>query len=149
MRPEAITASRSLSGYEAQFVLSGMGVIPAINGWTPDIAILDINMPGMDGFAVARQLRQHERSQHIVIVAFTAQYESAIQADGIAAGFDGVVPERRGAGFVAVFAQTNRRLIRKHTLFVADGTAFFSDATARALLRTARAIAQSGRKRDG
>jgi CheY-like chemotaxis protein len=66
-----------------------MAAIPAINGWTPDIAVLDINMPDMDGFAVARQLRQHRRTQHIVIVAFTAQDEFTIRANGIAAGFDG------------------------------------------------------------
>ncbi|MFC0403063.1 response regulator [Paraburkholderia rhizosphaerae] len=76
---EAITASLYLSGYEAQFVLSGMAVIHAINGWTPDIAILDINMPGMDGFEVARQLRRHRQTQHIVIVAFTAQDEYVLR----------------------------------------------------------------------
>ena len=86
---EAITASLSLSGYEAQFVLSGLAVIHVITGWTPDIAILDINMPGMDGFEVARQLRRHRQTQHIVIVAFTAQDELTVRANGIAAGFDG------------------------------------------------------------
>ncbi|AET93515.1 MULTISPECIES: response regulator [Caballeronia] len=93
---EAITASLSLSGYEAQFVLSGMAVIAAINGWTPDIAVLDINMPDMDGFAVERQLRQNRRTQHIVIVGFTAQDEFSIRANGIAAGFD--VYCQKGAG---------------------------------------------------
>ncbi|BCQ28861.1 hypothetical protein NK8_70510 (plasmid) [Caballeronia sp. NK8] len=66
-----------------------MAVIAAINGWTPDIAVLDINMPDMDGFAVARQLRQNRRTQHIVIVGFTAKDEFSIHANGIAAGFDG------------------------------------------------------------
>jgi two-component system, OmpR family, response regulator len=86
---EAITASLSLSGYEAQYVLSGLAVIHAINGWTPEIAVLDINMPGMDGFAVARHLRQHGRTQHLIIVAFTAQDEVTIRTNGIAVGFDG------------------------------------------------------------
>ena len=86
---EAITASLSLSGYDAQFVLGGLAVIGAISAWTPGIALLNINMPGMDGFAVARQLRQHDRTQHIVRVAFTAQDKSTVRANGVAAGFDG------------------------------------------------------------
>ena len=46
-------------------------------------------MPGMDGFAVARQLRQDEQTRNIVIVAFTAQDEDIIHVQAIAAGFDG------------------------------------------------------------
>lgn len=86
---EASVASLSLSGYDARFVLSGQAVILALDAWTPEIALLDINMPDMDGFAVARYLRQDERTQHVVIVAFTARDEPAVRADGIAAGFDG------------------------------------------------------------
>jgi len=86
---EAIVASLSIAGYDAQFVLSGQAAIHALDAWTPEIAILDINMPGMDGFAVARHMRRDGRTQHIVIVAFTAQDEFAIRTEGIAAGFDG------------------------------------------------------------
>lgn len=86
---EAIVASLSMSGYEVQFVLSGQAAMHVLAAWTPEIAVLDINMPGMDGFAVARQLRHDKRTQHIAIVAFTAQDEVAVRAAGIAAGFDG------------------------------------------------------------
>ncbi|HEX7913184.1 MAG TPA: response regulator [Paraburkholderia sp.] len=86
---EAIVASLCVSGYDAHFVISGQAVICVLNAWIPEIAVVDINMPGMDGFAVARQLRQDRRMETIAIVAFTAQDESAIRAEGIAAGFDG------------------------------------------------------------
>ena len=86
---EAISVFLSLSGYDTQYVLSGPEVPGAVTAHLPEIALLDINMPGMDGFAVARQLRQDWRTRHIVIVAFTAQDEPAIRKDGIAAGFDG------------------------------------------------------------
>ncbi|WP_246217179.1 response regulator [Paraburkholderia panacisoli] len=94
---EAITASLSLSGYEVQFVLSGMAVAHVINGWTPDIAVVDINMPGVDGFEVARQLRQDEQTRHVVIVVFTAQDEFTIRAKGIAGGFDGYCQKGRAS----------------------------------------------------
>ncbi|MBC8642891.1 response regulator [Caballeronia sp. EK] len=77
------------SSYDAQFVLDGSAVIGAVSAWTPEIALLDINMPIMDGFAVAQQLRQHDVTKHIVIVAFTGQDEWTVRAAGIAAGFDG------------------------------------------------------------
>lgn len=86
---EALVASLSLAGYDTQFALTGRTVIRALNTWMPQIALVDINMPGMDGFAVARLLRQDGQMQHIVIVAFTAQDESTVRTEGIAAGFDG------------------------------------------------------------
>jgi len=86
---EAISMFLSLSGYETRFVLSGREVDGAIAGWTPDIALLDINMPGMDGFGVARQLRDNPRTQDILIIAFTAQDLSIVWRHAIAAGFDG------------------------------------------------------------
>ena len=46
-------------------------------------------MPDMDGFEVARQLRQHVPTRRNVIVIFTARDEFAVRANGIAAGFDG------------------------------------------------------------
>jgi CheY-like chemotaxis protein len=46
-------------------------------------------MPGMDGFGVARQLRQNPNTRDIVIVAFTAQDSSTVRRSGMAAGFDG------------------------------------------------------------
>jgi CheY-like chemotaxis protein len=76
------------SGYEVQFVLSGQAAMHLLAAWTPEIAVLDINMPGKDGFAVARQLRRDGRTQHVAIVALTAQDEFAIRLEGIAVGFD-------------------------------------------------------------
>ena len=86
---EAITVLLSLAGYDTQFVLSGQAVSAVLTTWTPELALLDINMPDMDGFAVARQLRRAQLTRRMVIVAFTAQDEHTIRAEGVAAGFDG------------------------------------------------------------
>lgn len=53
---EAISLFLSLSGYDTQYVLSGLEVAAAVTAYPPEIALLDINMLCMDGFAVARQL---------------------------------------------------------------------------------------------
>jgi CheY-like chemotaxis protein len=86
---EAICLLLSITGYESAYVLNGAEVLSAVATRAPDIAIVDINMPGIDGFAVAQQLRRDPRTRHTVIIAFTARDELDVREPGIAAGFDG------------------------------------------------------------
>jgi CheY-like chemotaxis protein len=67
--------------------LLGHTVLPAYDGATalalaanfkPDVAILDISMPGMDGFEVARQLRSLPDLKPIKIIALTAMDEATL-----------------------------------------------------------------------
>ncbi|MFM0324368.1 response regulator [Caballeronia glebae] len=97
---EAISDFLSLSGYDARFVTRGAEVWRAVAAHMPEIAVLDINMPGMDGFAVAQRLRRDPRTQLIVIVAFTAQEELDVRRDGIAAGFDGYCKKHGNPGLL-------------------------------------------------
>lgn len=95
---EALTAALSQAGYDARCVLGGPAALLAVAAQMPDIVVLDINMPGMDGYAVARILRLDVTAENLVIVAFTAQDEPAVRANGVAAGFDayckkGTAPE--------------------------------------------------------
>jgi CheY-like chemotaxis protein len=55
----------------------------------PDLVLLDIGMPGMDGFMLTQKLKSNERTKNLKIVALTA---SAMKGDDIKAykaGFDG------------------------------------------------------------
>jgi CheY-like chemotaxis protein len=81
----AISMFLSPSGYDTRYFLSVTDVALAVAGSIPEIVLLDINMPGMDGFAVARQ---DWRTQDIAILAFTALDEPVFRKGGIAAGFD-------------------------------------------------------------
>lgn len=51
-------------GHEAHGLYDGTDVMPAVRDFDPDVVLLDIAMPGMTGWEVARQIRQvcgHER----------------------------------------------------------------------------------------
>jgi len=54
----------------------------------PDLILLDINLPGMDGFGVLSQLRQREATQHIPVIAISANAMPKDIEKGLAAGFD-------------------------------------------------------------
>ncbi|MGF6978144.1 two-component system OmpR family response regulator [Paraburkholderia sp. JPY465] len=88
---EAIAAALSASGYGARFAVGVPAALTAMAAWMPEIALLDINVPGTDGFGLARELRHDARTQHLVLLAFTAYDEITVRAKGIAAGFDGYV----------------------------------------------------------
>src|SRR5207245_1393116 len=47
-----------LWGYEVQVAHSGPAALEAVRPRPPDVVVLDIGMPGMDGYAVARALRE-------------------------------------------------------------------------------------------
>ena len=68
----------------------GLAIVEA---WEPTVAVLDIGLPDIDGFALARQLRARERSRDIYLIALTGY------------GGDNYASEARGAGFDAFFVK--------------------------------------------
>ena len=77
------------------YVALGLAALETVSAWVPEIALLDLNMPGTDGYAVARRLRGVAFTQHTIIVAFTALDEPTARLSGVAAGFDAYC--RKGA----------------------------------------------------
>lgn len=54
----------------------------------PDLILLDINLPGIDGYEVLKRLRQQEATQNIPVIAISANAMKKDIERGIAAGFD-------------------------------------------------------------
>lgn len=88
--------------YLATFLLEQAGhcVVPAATGplgietagqAAPDLILLDIQLPGMDGYAVARALKGDPRLRAIPIVAVTSYAMVGDREQAIAAGCDGYI----------------------------------------------------------
>jgi two-component system cell cycle response regulator DivK len=57
----------------------------------PDVILMDLSLPLMDGFAAAKLIRQNDSLQRVPIIAVTAHHETDFRADAKAAGFDAYV----------------------------------------------------------
>ena len=77
-----------LGGYDAKCVHDGPSVLPAALDWRPDAIVLDIGLPGMSGYEVARQLRAHEELRGVLLLAMTGYGQQADRQRAQEAGFD-------------------------------------------------------------
>ena len=79
----------TMQGYAVAIASNGSGALQAItDGASPDLILLDVNMPGMDGFSVCQRIREH---LDCPIIFLTARVEDVDQIDGFAAGADDYV----------------------------------------------------------
>ena len=70
---ELIETRLQLAGYLTAHARSGWDAVRGINEIRPHAAILDINMPGLDGFAVLRHLKQAPGTADIPVMVLTAR----------------------------------------------------------------------------
>ena len=64
-------------GYEVRPVTSGRQALRAVEQDPPDLILLDINMPEMDGYEVCRRLRLNERCRDLPVIFLTAMADTA------------------------------------------------------------------------
>jgi PAS domain S-box-containing protein len=77
-----------LQGHEVQIAYSGMAALEITKTYTPDAVFMDIGMPGLDGYEVARRLRQQPRLAKVVLVALTGWGQQEDRRRSAEAGFD-------------------------------------------------------------
>lgn len=77
-----------LWGYAPRLVPAGPAALAAVEEEMPDIVLLDLGLPGMDGFEVARRLRGRPGGRDLFIAAVTAYRGEEHQRQAREAGFD-------------------------------------------------------------
>src|SRR5687768_13039746 len=75
-------------GYDARGVHRGAEVLQAVFNFAPDVVLLDIGMPQMNGYEVARTLRERYGSARPALIAVTGRSGSADRQQTRAAGFE-------------------------------------------------------------
>jgi len=76
------------AGHTIQLVCDGLAAVDAAVDFLPDVVLLDIGLPGMDGYEVARRLRQLPLLEGVVLVATTGYGQDADRRLAELAGFD-------------------------------------------------------------
>ena len=76
------------NGYRVAVFESGEGLLNEIKATIPDLVILDIMLPGIDGLEVCRQLRQNSRTKGVPIIMLTAKSEEFDRVLGLELGAD-------------------------------------------------------------
>jgi two-component system sensor histidine kinase/response regulator len=75
-------------GYDLAFAASGSEALARLDELVPDVILLDVMMPGMDGFQVCQRLKTDERWRHIPIILVTALSSKKALVCGFDAGAD-------------------------------------------------------------
>jgi signal transduction histidine kinase len=74
--------------HQVQSATDGPGALEAAKTFQPELVFLDIGLPGMDGYEVARRLRDHAELRNVVLVAMTGYGQDDARHQAQQAGFD-------------------------------------------------------------
>ncbi len=85
---ESLALLLGLEGYDVRIARDGLAAIDTAIAFEPAIVILDIGLPGMDGYEVARQLRADSSTARVLLIALTGYGREQDKSRAIAAGFD-------------------------------------------------------------
>jgi two-component system CheB/CheR fusion protein len=109
------------AGFECRAAGDGLAALELIDTFHPHAAVIDVGLPGIDGFEVARRLREDRAHDDIMLIAVTGYGQKADRDTALAAGFNAhlVKPMK--------FAQLAQLLQRADTIPVPDEEVASSD----------------------
>jgi two-component system CheB/CheR fusion protein len=90
---ESLASLLRLEGHLVRTAYDGSSGLAAVDADPPDVVILDLGMPGMDGFEVARRIRQRPEFSRVLLVALTGWAQDEDRRRCQHAGFDGHLPK--------------------------------------------------------
>lgn len=73
-------------GYQTRMVHRGGDALTTTRQWAPNLILLDINMPDMDGYDVCRELHANPRTRHVPIIFLTEKNEKSAKLEGLKLG---------------------------------------------------------------
>ena len=88
---EAVERALRFEGYDVETAVDGNDALLRIEGVAPDVIVLDVLMPGTDGLAVCRILR--DRGNHTPVLMLTARGDETDRIVGLEVGADDYLPK--------------------------------------------------------
>jgi len=85
---ESTAAYLRLEGHEVKTVNDGNDALASVRVFAPHVIVLDIGLPGLDGYAVARRLRADGDTSHTLLIALTGYGQKEDRDRAKEAGFD-------------------------------------------------------------
>lgn len=85
---KAMATVLEMEGHAVLTAEDGEGALAAIEGFKPTVVLLDIGLPLLDGYAVARQMRCMALTKNALLIALTGYGQKEDQQAAMAAGFD-------------------------------------------------------------
>ena len=85
---DSIALLLTIDGFNAQSVHGAVAALDTVDSFKPDVVLLDIGLPVMDGYEVARRLRSHNAIEDLRIVALSGYGQQADRDRAAQAGFD-------------------------------------------------------------
>ena len=98
-------------GFEVVLAHDGQQALDQVAAETPDIVLLDMDLPVMDGWTVARRLRLDPQTQRLPVIALTAHAMAGDEAKALAAGCDGY--HAKPVEFTRLLDQIDDLLLRR------------------------------------
>jgi CheY-like chemotaxis protein len=77
-----------LSGHQVQTAHTGLGAVVATRDFNPDVVLLDIGLPEIDGYEAARRIRQLPEHKQTMLIAMSGFGQEADRQQSQKAGFD-------------------------------------------------------------
>jgi PAS domain S-box-containing protein len=85
---EGLRMLLELAGHEVRVAHDGATALEAARNEEPDLMLVDIGLPGIDGYEVARRIRREPGLRHLVLIALTGYGREADRTHALTAGFD-------------------------------------------------------------
>ena len=85
---ESMAMLLKASGHDVRTAHDGPSGLKAVIDYSPDVVLLDIGLPDLDGFQVAKRIREHPKHKNAVLVAMTGYGQEADRQQSREAGFD-------------------------------------------------------------
>ena len=85
---ETLSMLLKIKGHDARMASNGEQALTEADDYRPHVVVLDLSLPGMDGYEVARQLRDRPYGTKMVIVALTGWSGKDVRTKAAKAGFD-------------------------------------------------------------